>query len=234
MNRFAYANGNPISGIDPFGMMQMDASPNTAGLQPAGNMDRLVAAALGVVASMAAGTDPQDQVGRDTLEENYLAWRGVSLDPTTAKILAVANAVGGVADMTAIGSSGPPNFAGPTPTLDTTGSLMQPRTVFINADDYPVSAANLESASGMGVNLRYNPAGASQNRNAALSGLDTVPGFDLDEAPPAVLRQSGDPVIVVPTLPSDNRGAGGSMGSQLRGATPGQPVIIVIVGGKGG
>jgi RHS repeat-associated protein len=31
MNRFAYANGNPISGIDPFGMMQMDAAPNSAG-----------------------------------------------------------------------------------------------------------------------------------------------------------------------------------------------------------
>jgi hypothetical protein len=26
MNRFAYANGNPISGIDPFGTMQMDAN----------------------------------------------------------------------------------------------------------------------------------------------------------------------------------------------------------------
>lgn len=29
LNRFAYANGNPVSGIDPFGTMTLDVEPNT-------------------------------------------------------------------------------------------------------------------------------------------------------------------------------------------------------------
>ncbi|HMD61965.1 MAG TPA: hypothetical protein VKG78_11060 [Opitutaceae bacterium] len=31
MNRFAYANGNPVSAIDPFGTMAQDVNPNSAG-----------------------------------------------------------------------------------------------------------------------------------------------------------------------------------------------------------
>jgi hypothetical protein len=54
--------------------------------------------------------------------------------------------------------------------------------------------------------------------------------MDRDEAPPAVLRQSGDPVSVRPIPPGDNRGAGGSIGRQLQGVPNGAQVIITTNG----
>jgi hypothetical protein len=54
---------------------------------------------------------------------------------------------------------------------------------------------------------------------------------DLDEAPPAVLRQSDDPVMR-PISPSDNRGADASIGQQLQDVPDGRQVIIkIVVGG---
>jgi hypothetical protein len=50
--------------------------------------------------------------------------------------------------------------------------------------------------------------------------------MDLDEVPPAVLRQPGDPVSVRPILPGDNRGSGASMGNQMRDVPNGGQVII--------
>jgi hypothetical protein len=50
----------------------------------------------------------------------------------------------------------------------------------------------------------------------------------LDEAPPAMFRNPGDPVIVRPTPPGDNRGAGASLGNQARPVPNGGQVIIVI------
>ncbi|MGB7748670.1 MAG: hypothetical protein WBN75_15450 [Verrucomicrobiia bacterium] len=76
--------------------------------------------------------------------------------------------------------------------------------------------------------LTVNRAGANANRATALQGLQKIPGYDLDEAPPAMLRKSGDPVVVRPTPPADNRGAGASLGNQAKGVPEGGQVIIQI------
>ena len=65
-------------------------------------------------------------------------------------------------------------------------------------------------------------------RAAALAGIPKVPGMHLDEAPPAVFRNPGDPVLVTPTPPRDNTGAGASLGNQARSVPNGGQVIIQI------
>ncbi|MGH7946070.1 MAG: hypothetical protein ACREF9_13820 [Opitutaceae bacterium] len=111
------------------------------------------------------------------------------------------------------------------------------RILVLDASRFPVSAANQAEAAANGARniLIVNRAGAAGNREAALEGLPKIPGFDLDEAPPAFVRQQGDIVIVRPTPPGDNRGAGASLGNQARGVPDGGRVIIIITnGGRGG
>jgi hypothetical protein len=78
----------------------------------------------------------------------------------------------------------------------------------------------------LGKPLIVNRAGALENRRQALRGIPKVPGLDLDEAPPAVLRQPGDPVSVRAINRTDNRSSGGTLGNQLRGVSDGDSVIL--------
>lgn len=77
--------------------------------------------------------------------------------------------------------------------------------------------------------LIVNRPGAHQNRADALRGKPKVAGYDLDEAPPAVLRQPGDPVSVRPIIPGDNRSGGSQIGNQLRDVPNGSQIIIIII-----
>jgi hypothetical protein len=74
--------------------------------------------------------------------------------------------------------------------------------------------------------LPVNRSGARSNRADALRGQSTSPGMHNDEAPPAVLRQPGDPVSVRSIPAGDNTGSGASLGNQLRGVPDGSTVII--------
>lgn len=51
---------------------------------------------------------------------------------------------------------------------------------------------------------------------------------DLDEYPPAMFEEGGEGASVRPISPSDNRGAGASMGNQLRQYPDGTQVKIRI------
>jgi hypothetical protein len=108
------------------------------------------------------------------------------------------------------------------------------KVLVLDASKYPVSAANLEEAGAVNVPLTVNRTGAVANRAAALQGLEKIPGYQLDEAPPAFLRKLGDPVIVRPTPPADNMGAGASLGNQARPVPNGERVIIIFKKGGGG
>jgi hypothetical protein len=104
-----------------------------------------------------------------------------------------------------------------------------PKKIVINSDRYPESARHLEESGATGRPLTVNREGAPKNRADALRGRPKVPGHDLDEAPPAVLRNPGDPVSVRPLDPSDNRGSGSSIGHQLREVPNGGQVIIEVL-----
>ncbi|WP_366942288.1 NucA/NucB deoxyribonuclease domain-containing protein [Amycolatopsis sp.] len=72
-------------------------------------------------------------------------------------------------------------------------------------------------------------AGADDNRRESLNGIATRSGDDLDrdEYPPAMFAEGGAGASVKYIDASDNRGAGSSMGHQLRGLQDGDKVHIV-------
>ena len=107
----------------------------------------------------------------------------------------------------------------------------EPATVYIDRERFPESAAHIDDAqSGTSYRGHGNTAypgqqpseltidrgGANQNRTESLRGLPTERGYDRDEYPPAVFKEGGEGASVRYINPSDNRGAGASMGNQMR------------------
>ena len=104
-----------------------------------------------------------------------------------------------------------------------------PKRVKVDYKKSPESAEHLLASGSTGRALRVNRSGAKANRASALKGKARMAGYDLDEAPPAVLRQPGDSVSVRPVPRGDNRSAGAQIGGQLRDVPDGGEVIIDIV-----
>ena len=69
------------------------------------------------------------------------------------------------------------------------------KEVFIDFERYPQSAQHLEDAGALNRPLPVNRRAAAANRVEALRGKPKVPGMDLDEAPPAVLRNTVRPEL---------------------------------------
>jgi len=109
------------------------------------------------------------------------------------------------------------------------GPSTTPKRIQIDASKAPKSAQHLEDVGAVGKPFIVNRPGAHQNRADALRGKPKVAGYDLDEAPPAVLRQPGDPVSVRPIIPGDNRSGGSQIGNQLRDVPNGSQIIIIII-----
>ncbi|WP_148134550.1 RHS repeat-associated core domain-containing protein [Candidatus Formimonas warabiya] len=103
-------------------------------------------------------------------------------------------------------------------------------TVKISKSKYPESAQHIEEAirNGYPDEVTINRSGASANRAASLKGYTKVPGADLDEYPPAMFKEGGKGASVKPINSSDNRGAGASMGGQLRNYPDGTTVKVIV------
>jgi len=118
--------------------------------------------------------------------------------------------------------------------------------IIVDEDRYPESAQHIEQAQD-GTSWRgatpvpgYNPQdsevtidrpGADFNRREALRGIEGRGGayLDRDEGPPAVFKwEEGKAPSVKYIDASDNRGAGASIGTQLRGLDRGSEVTIVV------
>lgn len=95
---------------------------------------------------------------------------------------------------------------------------------------YPESTKHIQDAinNGQPDTLTINRSGAKNNRKASLKGIDKVPGADLDEYPPAMFKEGGSGASVRSINPSDNRGAGSTMGHALRKYPDGTKVRIRI------
>ena len=103
-----------------------------------------------------------------------------------------------------------------------------PVEITIDGDKYAESAKHLEEAiqSGQRNEGVIDRAGSASRRRENLSGVNTQSGMDRDEAPPAVIN-TGERSSVKHIPTSDNRGAGGSIGQQIKDLPDGTPVVIV-------
>jgi hypothetical protein len=106
-----------------------------------------------------------------------------------------------------------------------------PCKITIDGSKHPESARHAQDAIDNGVNPDgvVDRTGAKPRREGRLEDEPRVPGMDRDEFPPAVLDNGNGGNSVRPIAPGDNRGAGASIGNQLRGVPDGTPVIITPI-----
>jgi RHS repeat-associated protein len=100
--------------------------------------------------------------------------------------------------------------------------------IVIDGNKHPESAQHAADAQAAGhpADVTIDRGGAAGRRTDALSGTPAVPGAHRDEYPPASTTQGGTGASVRTINPSDNSGAGASMGNQMRPYPDGTTVTI--------
>jgi len=100
----------------------------------------------------------------------------------------------------------------------------------VSASRYPESAAHIAESqeAGQPSELTIDRAGAAARRAQSMSGVPSTPGLDRDEYPPAMFQEGGTGSSVRAIDPSDNRGAGASIGNQCRQYPDGATVCISV------
>ena len=100
----------------------------------------------------------------------------------------------------------------------------------ISQSKYPESAQHILEAqnSGHPSILTIQRANASANRRKSLKNTPRQPGRDRDEYPPATFKEGGTGASIRVMSPRDNRGAGASMGAQMRKLPNGSKVRIEV------
>jgi hypothetical protein len=111
----------------------------------------------------------------------------------------------------------------------------KPYDVVVSKSRYPASAEHVRHAQRLGQPsvLTLERSGAAQRRAEALRYIkdrSRRPGahFDRDEYPMAIFREGGNPASVRYIHRSDNRGAGRSVGHQLRDVPDGARVRFMV------
>ena len=102
--------------------------------------------------------------------------------------------------------------------------------VALSASKYPETTDHISDAiaAGQPSLLHIDRADEDAHRAASLADYPPRAGFDRDEYAPAMSEEGGAGADVRYIDPSDNRGAGASMGNQLEGWCEGQPFRIDI------
>ena len=108
-------------------------------------------------------------------------------------------------------------------------STSEPKDVYIDPNKHPAAAGHAADAQAGGQPdvLTVDRAGASDRRAAATAGHETQAGTDRDEYPPAVTAEGGRGASVRNIPSSDNRGAGASIGQQIKDVPNGSKIRIV-------
>jgi hypothetical protein len=104
------------------------------------------------------------------------------------------------------------------------------KELVIDANKHPESAKHAQEAMeegfvGEGV---VDRAGASARRKENIKNVKTEGGKDRDEFPPAVIKPDGNTSVRL-ILSGDNRGAGGSIGQQLKNVPDNTRVQIKVI-----
>jgi hypothetical protein len=100
----------------------------------------------------------------------------------------------------------------------------------ISGSRHPETAQHIEDAikKGQPNKLTIDRNGARANRRASLRDVPKIEGKQQDEFPPAMFKEGGSGASVRAIDPSDNMGAGASMGNQLRPYPDGTEITFVI------
>jgi RHS repeat-associated protein len=115
--------------------------------------------------------------------------------------------------------------------LDKVDDLTHDYVLKISKKEYPETAKHIADA------IKKNKTdiveiardGAKKNRKESLKGIPTKIGFDRDEWPMAMFKEGGSGASIRYINPSDNRGAGSSIGSALSDLPNGTVIKIVVV-----
>jgi RHS repeat-associated protein len=101
----------------------------------------------------------------------------------------------------------------------------------ISKADYPETAAHIEEAIAQGHPniLTIKRGAAPSNRKKSLKNHKAISGFDRDEWPLAMAKEGGTGAHIKYIDPSDNRGAGSSIGHALRPYRDRTKVKFVVV-----
>ena len=95
----------------------------------------------------------------------------------------------------------------------------------IDSKKHPESAQHLRDSGYNNKLVTVDRVGTAQRRKKTLAGIKTKPGKDRDEMPPAVFKEGSQSVRHISR--SDNRGAGASIGNQLRNIPDGTKVRFI-------
>lgn len=100
----------------------------------------------------------------------------------------------------------------------------------IDGSKHPEAAQHASDAqkAGQPDTLTVDRAGA-KNRREATSGTKPAAKKDRDEYPPAVTKEGGRGASVRPISPRDNRGAGASIGNQIKNVPDGGKIKIKVI-----
>ena len=151
---------------------------------------------------------------------DHSGWADVGIDLAAAAIPGIPAGLSKVDDIVKI--------ANKVDDVADTGKVL--KKVKINSSKYPETANHIRDAQAKGypAKLTVDRAGAKANRAESLKGYEKIPGKQLDEYPPAMFKEGGKGADVRAVSPSDNMGAGASMGNQLRNVKDGTVVEIMV------
>ncbi len=107
----------------------------------------------------------------------------------------------------------------------------EPIEIVINGNSHPEAAAHAQEALNNGVSGEgvIDRGGAKARRAENLRNVERRSGQDRDEFPPAVINNGGNGNSVRHISPFDNRGAGASLGAQIRNLPDNTRVVIRII-----
>jgi Deoxyribonuclease NucA/NucB len=123
--------------------------------------------------------------------------------------------------------------AGTAQTAAAEACQRQYHSVYVELDmsRYPETTGHYQDAiaDGHAALLHIDRENAELHREQSLVGFPPRPGYDRDEYPPAMSEEGGYGADIRYIDPSDNRGAGSSMGNQLEDWCEEQPFRISFV-----
>lgn len=123
------------------------------------------------------------------------------------------------------------NYSGESTGLLGSGHGPEYYVVIVDSRKYPQTAEHIRMAQMMGFPefVTLSRADAAERRKASLAGVKASSIYDRDEWPMAVFKEGGEGANVVYIEGRDNRGAGASIGWQMRGFPDGSRVRVRVI-----